>query len=46
MSDVWSEPNLLAAAQELGRVGAWALDMSTGEMWWSAQTYEIFGRFP
>ena len=46
MSDAWSEPELLAAAQELGRVGAWALDIATGEMWWSAQTYEIFGRRP
>jgi len=23
-----------------------ALDIATGEMWWSAQTYEIFGRRP
>ena len=33
----------LAAAQELSHTGSWALNVSSGELFWSQETYCIFG---
>jgi PAS domain S-box-containing protein len=33
----------LAAAQAVGRIGSWELDLQTGELMWSDQVYAIFG---
>jgi PAS domain S-box-containing protein len=36
----------LADAQRLAHVGNWDWDVVTGEVWWSEETYRIFGRDP
>jgi len=36
----------LIAAQELGKTGSWARRLSTGEMYWSEETFRIFGVDP
>ena len=36
----------LAAAQRLSHTGSWALNMSSGELFWSQETYRIFGFDP
>jgi PAS domain S-box-containing protein len=36
----------LAAAQRLTHVGSWSLDLSTGELLWSAETFRIFSFEP
>ncbi|HET8926118.1 MAG TPA: PAS domain-containing protein [Candidatus Acidoferrum sp.] len=36
----------LAAAQRLTRVGSWSLDLSAGELHWSAETFRIFSFEP
>src|SRR5256885_11751846 len=36
----------LAAAQELSHTGSWARRISTGEGYWSGETYRIFGLDP
>ena len=40
-----SEANLLAA-QSVGHIGSWDLDLRTGELHWSAETFRIFGSEP
>jgi PAS domain S-box-containing protein len=37
---------LLDEAQELGRMGAWSLDVETGALTWSRATYAIYGLDP
>src|SRR6202023_880372 len=36
----------LAAGQRLSHTGSWALNMSSGELFWSQETYRIFGFDP
>jgi PAS domain S-box-containing protein len=36
----------LVAGQELSHTGSWARRISTGETYWSEETYRIFGRDP
>lgn len=36
----------LARAQRIARLGSWELDLATGELWWSDETYRIFGAGP
>lgn len=36
----------LAAAQSLSHTGSWALNVSSGELFWSQETYRIFGFDP
>jgi len=36
----------LVAGQELSHTGSWARRISTGEIYWSDETYRIFGRDP
>ncbi|MEK7991591.1 MAG: PAS domain S-box protein, partial [Thiotrichaceae bacterium] len=33
----------LLETQRIGRIGYWELDLSTGDMYWGLQTYQIFG---
>ena len=40
-----SEANLLLA-QSVGHIGSWDLDLRTGELHWSAETFRIFGWEP
>ena len=42
----WNEAELLAEAQALGHIGAWAWHMPTGQLWWSDEMYRIFGLEP
>ncbi|WP_077000631.1 PAS domain-containing protein [Variovorax sp. KK3] len=37
------EHERLEAALSAGRMGAYDMDLVTGRLWWSAQTYELFG---
>jgi len=36
----------LLRAQQLGRIGSWKLELETGALEWSPETYRIFGRDP
>jgi two-component system cell cycle sensor histidine kinase/response regulator CckA len=36
----------LRLAQRIGRMGSWELNLATGELAWSAETYRIFGIQP
>jgi PAS domain S-box-containing protein len=36
----------LARAQELAAIGSWEFEVATGELYWSAETYRIFGVSP
>ena len=36
----------LAEAQRIGRIGSWDWNVVTGEVWWSAQLYHLFGVEP
>jgi two-component system, cell cycle sensor histidine kinase and response regulator CckA len=36
----------LREAQRVGQVGSWELDLGTGSLTWSEETYRIFGRSP
>lgn len=36
----------LTEAQRIGQIGDWELDLATGAITWSLQTFEIFGRDP
>ncbi|OOG43892.1 hypothetical protein B0B52_08240 [Polaromonas sp. A23] len=36
----------LLNAQRLGRIGNWELDLSSGQLWWSDEVYELFGLAP
>jgi diguanylate cyclase (GGDEF)-like protein/PAS domain S-box-containing protein len=40
-----SEANL-AEAQRIARLGGWEWDLKTGEVWWSDETYRIYGFEP
>ncbi len=33
----------LEDAQHLARIGSWELDLQTNDLWWSAETFRIFG---
>jgi PAS domain S-box-containing protein len=33
----------LAQAQRIAQLGGWESDLITGDLWWSAETYRIFG---
>ena len=44
LTEVWDERDILAEAQALGHVGAWAWLVATGQVWWSDEMYRIFGR--
>jgi PAS domain S-box-containing protein len=35
--------NILNIAQEIAKVGSWEWDLETDEVWWSNETYHIFG---
>lgn len=37
---------LLASSQEIAHLGSWMLDLTTGELSWSDETYRIFGCLP
>ena len=34
----------LKEAQQIARLGNWELDVTTGKLWWSDETYRIFGK--
>jgi diguanylate cyclase (GGDEF)-like protein/PAS domain S-box-containing protein len=36
----------LAEAQRIARLGSWEWDLKTGEVWWSGETYRIYGFEP
>nr|WP_298927095.1 PAS domain-containing protein [uncultured Erythrobacter sp.] len=36
----------LGMAGKIGGVGHWRLDIASGELWWSPQTYRLHGRDP
>lgn len=36
----------LARAQQVARLGSWSINVATGELRWSDETYRIFGRVP
>ncbi len=36
----------LAEVQRIGRIGSWEWNVVTNEIWWSEQTYELFGVQP
>jgi diguanylate cyclase (GGDEF)-like protein/PAS domain S-box-containing protein len=36
----------LAEAQRIARLGSWEWDLKTGEVWWSDETYRIYGFEP
>ncbi|GLY16064.1 hypothetical protein Kisp01_30790 [Kineosporia sp. NBRC 101677] len=36
----------LEEAQEIAELASWAVDLSTGESWWSPQLYRLFGVVP
>lgn len=38
--------DLLKRTQELARIGSWVLDLNTGRLTWSDETYRIFGLVP
>jgi PAS domain S-box-containing protein len=42
-AEVQARETDLNRAQFIARVGSWALDLTTNEMQWSAETYRIFG---
>jgi diguanylate cyclase (GGDEF)-like protein/PAS domain S-box-containing protein len=37
---------LLAEAQDMAHLGSWAMDVRTGESWWSSGLFRIFGMAP
>jgi PAS domain S-box-containing protein len=37
---------LLAEAQRIGQLGSWEWDLGTGAVWWSDETYRVFGLDP
>ncbi len=43
LTDIWSERDILSEAEELGHVGAWAWHISSGQLWWTDETYRILG---
>ena len=42
----WSERDILAEAEAVAHLGAWAGDITTNQLWWSDETYRIFGLNP
>ena len=42
----WPEHEILAEAEAVAHVGAWAWHISSGSLWWSDEVYRIFGREP
>jgi PAS domain S-box-containing protein len=46
MADARGTEGLLAASQELARLGSWELDLRTGHTLWSDEMYRIFGLEP
>jgi diguanylate cyclase (GGDEF)-like protein/PAS domain S-box-containing protein len=43
---IWSERDILAEAEEVAHLGAWAWDIEPDRLWWSDEVYRIFGRTP
>ncbi len=41
----FSESNLVEA-QRIGKMGSWSIELDNNKMWWSSQTYRIFGYLP
>jgi diguanylate cyclase (GGDEF)-like protein/PAS domain S-box-containing protein len=46
LTDLWTEREILAEAQELGSMGTWAWDITTGKLWWSDTNYRLLGLDP
>ena len=46
MAVVLGGPDVFDVVQDMVNVGAWEWDVATGQLWWSAQTYLIFGVDP
>ena len=46
LSDGWSEREILAEAEAVAHLGAWAWDIRSDRLWWSDETYRIFGLTP
>lgn len=46
MSNVWSERDILAEAEALVHLGAWQWEVDADSVWWSDETYRIFGLVP
>ena len=46
LTDLWSERDILKQTQALTRTGSWAWQVSTGQLWWSDETYRICGLDP
>lgn len=44
--DLDRERQRLAEAQALAQMGSWEWDIASGELWWSDETYRIFGLQP
>lgn len=42
----WSEKDILAEAEAVAHLGAWTWDIEPNRLWWSDETYRIFGRTP
>ena len=38
--------NRLLASQRIGKIGNWEFDIAANQVWWSDQTYEIYGLSP
>jgi len=36
-------PDLLRRVQEMAQIGGWALDLETNELYWTEETYRLFG---
>jgi diguanylate cyclase (GGDEF)-like protein/PAS domain S-box-containing protein len=45
-ADVWAERDILAEAEEVAHLGAWAWEIEPDRLWWSDEVYRIFGRTP
>lgn len=46
LTDIWSERDILAEAEALSHVGAWAWHIASGHLWWTDETYRILGLTP
>ena len=43
---IWSEREILAEAEALANLGAWVWEIEPNQIWWSDETYRIFGLIP
>jgi signal transduction histidine kinase len=44
--DLWQSNSYLAAAQRMSHTGSWCLNLSSGKISWSQETFRIFGIEP